>query len=1359
MKKIQTEDLRTICGLLLNGGINVLVASATGGVVANTTVLGELVKSVTGNLASNHIAKLSNHGFQQIVSRLKENDPTKVNHDLERLFRDASVKSLVYIKDLFLQDLTRVAGYENLNKKEKTSFNTQLEAFFNENIEDLENSIKTIPREPLDKSLVKDPREYLDNITQQIFRVSSVEFDKGTEQTIRNFYANNLPYCFEIAFKEALKHDDLGFKAFQIWTIEEMQKQNMVLAEGQQTILAILEDLKNGKSYLNKAEEEEKWERVTTRIYDLLKEGLAGIKAIVTETNAIAKETNERTKKLLDFAEDEKNKRPKPISPALTAAPHKPQYFIGRDEELETIKQRLHSGDGFLPVFGEGGLGKSSFVSAYYHKYCHEYAHYAWVLNKGNIIDALLSLEEPLNLSFGEAVPISRRIIELTRAMASLPKPCLLIIDNVDEPNDFHSNHQLLRSFPQFHVLVTTRIKKFGATEAHKLEPLPQTVGLQLFTKHYGKHSPAEDQLFYEIFNSVGGNTLVIELLAKNLKTINRHKLDYTLRDLLHELQKEGVLALSKTKKVGDVDYHAEGGVMRTDTPQSIIMAMYEITNLSEGEVAVLSVFSVLPPDGIPYDVLELLLSGTHELDDILETLHSSGWLDFNETTASYKISPVIQDIVRKKNKGLLQNINPPIQVLQAKLLDPSHADGSIFLRYAINVYKTLAGMESYAKENLTNEENRQLGYLCFSIAFRYHTLGNALLADRFVKDANAYYEIEMNEAFLEALKNKKDDKTLSRNELFFIADYIFSLELAASIKCELGFLRESEDLFNLAKRIAYKFNIEFNHFAHNRYMVKAGRLMEAEPFFYNLYKENKDFFNSLSSVSSEDDFIETLKIFKETEPTQPGDWRLAHKKILLNTLGLAANAALELAKIFRIQGRFEEAVYFHKKFLKLTEEGDPQSLERDTVIGLHSMAMTLLMEGKEMDEAEQILNKVSSVYNKIYSSDHLSIGQQYANLFKIALKKGEGVLHCLRLYQKARTIISENLGENSTGVTEMNIHFYEYLIKIIHPDKICKILLRNVEEYILKNFVRDFSLTTNRFGIYHPEYHHGLEIAAQILDKNEQSKTAEQLRNIRKEYMRILHVRIAIRTYDMHSRTITDENEKIELIRKIKKVTSLPLNRDEFQLDIIDLPFYKKHDLCRILFLNTAMKVYKYVLLSPENVIALENSNKPLYILGESDLELNDESAKRYASFFLDGIAGRHGKVFILNDHTEIPWKVDLQLEDNFKIRIGNIVPPMKIISSSADEYVIYSYYLFKEALFESHMKINRKDGTIEFDREGMILIDIANDTFIPVKYTDENEYIKNNPNCKLINKIPASIDPSYFTNKNTKEPDTKPD
>ncbi len=430
----------------------------------------------------------------------------------------------------------------------------------------------------------------------------------------------------------------------------------------------------------------------------------------------------------------------------LTLPPFYPEVFLGREDDLAAIHHQLfHENNLLLLVNGEGGIGKTTLALRYYFAYKKDYQHLAWIFAERSLLDALLTLALPLGVDFPQAMPNTERLTLLLRKMASLQRPCLLIIDNANLLEDLERYYPQLSTCRNFHLLLTTRITQFEQAKTYVLQPLVQDKAVELFQQYY---KTDETDLLLQILTAVGYNTLVIELIAKNLANFNRLKTRYTLSDLLQDLQQKGLLAL-QSKEIKTL-YHA-GGALRTEKPEAIIAAMYDLNELSPAENQLLSIFAVLPAENIPFETLETLLPDTEYLDDTLLALAQRGWLDYNEPTAAFKCSPVIQEISRYKNQeNLLAHCETLLDSLIDKLdYDDVHISGSAS-------YEEAALYARYGESVVNNIEsiNNRISVLCERLGNYHTTVGN-------LNNALSWFEQYRNceQALLEAYPDNTDFK------------------------------------------------------------------------------------------------------------------------------------------------------------------------------------------------------------------------------------------------------------------------------------------------------------------------------------------------------------------------------------------------------------------------------------------------------------------------------------------------------------------------------------------------------------------------------------------------------------------------
>jgi tetratricopeptide (TPR) repeat protein len=562
----------------------------------------------------------------------------------------------------------------------------------------------------------------------------------------------------------------------------------------------------------------------------------------------------------------------------LTPPPFNPPIFEGRDEALVEVREQLFAGSNLLMlVNGQGGIGKTTFAAKYWNRFQDQYSHLAYLYVGNGIENALLSLAPAVGISFPETMPSKERLEGLLLHITNLDKPCLLILDNANDAEDLTTHYNLLRRCSNFHILITSRLSRFEDAHCYPIDAIDENTALSLFKRHYPRHRREDDDLFRSVYHAVGGNTLVLEVLAKNLFEINQNEVFYPLSDLLKDLQERGLLKLSEQ---APVKVHWQD--FETTEPQKILRAMYDLRPLQPEETALLCNLAVLPPENIDYETLKLLLNPENPWDfsQLLTGLYRRGWIEKSDTGSlvQYKISPVVQDLVKSENPNLLEACRQMIDVLIAALDNETlhiynYQPATVFTRLSETVVLQFP------------EPDYDLGRLCQNIGNFHDVTGDlekAMLA--FLKMEHYFKALVKTEPEHEGFKNR-----------------------LAIAYCKLGDTHRS--LGNLEQ--ALKFFEDY---------------FKLTKFLYNAYPQNVSFIHGLavsyerlgSTHSSLGNLEQALKFFEECVILRKSLCGVYPQNVSFKN-GLAISYS-KLGDTHRSLGNLEQALKFFEDDLKLTK-------------------------------------------------------------------------------------------------------------------------------------------------------------------------------------------------------------------------------------------------------------------------------------------------------------------------------------------------------------------------------------------------------------------------------------------------------
>jgi len=797
---------------------------------------------------------------------------------------------------------------------------------------------------------------------------------------------------------------------------------------------------------------------------------------------------NEGTFNLPKFINYKGNK----ILKTLGYLPVNPSAFIGRENMTKEIHNRLKNGENLLLVNGVGGIGKTTMASQYYFEYREYYKHLIWLVSEKGIKEAILSLALPLELSFPNELTSLQQIEEIIRYISDLAKPILLVIDNANDLHDLNENYQLLRKFNQTDILITSRIDTYQNIDTFKVNHLDAASANELFKLYYKAFKLEEQALLDKVLIAIGYNTLVIELLAKNLHEFNTGlKEYYTLQKLLEDIQEKGVLAISKSVEIY-ADYTLE-----VAKPEDIIRSIYDISPLSEAEKQLLSIFAVLPATSIPFSDLEQFLPNIEMLDRVALKLSQKGWLDYDKALQSFKTNPIISEIAREQNEDRLEvYINTLVLFLINKLnyeIGSGHIEGD---------FEDIKKMVSYAETFVHNFEvsNHNKSIVFDRLGNFYKTYGNLDKALQFFEE------------YLKLTKelNKSNPKNMDiKNSLAISYSKLGETHTAlGNLDKALQFFEDNLKLnVDLHKsnpeQTDYKNNLAISYEKLGEVHTELGNLDKALMFFENYLKLMKELYesnpihvgfkndlaisygklgeihNALGNLDKALQFFEDeIKLFEELYESHPTN--VAFKN------GLAISYS-KLGETHTALGNLDKALQFFEDYLKLTKElyeSNPThvAFKNGFAISYSKLGETHTALGN-LDKALQFFEDYLKLTKELYESNptHVAfkngLAVSYSKLGDTYIELGN-LEKALEFFEQ-KLKLSKELYENNPE----QIHFKNGLA--VSCERLGDIYSRlgNLEK-ALEFFEKDLKLTKDLYESHptHVDFKNGLAIAYEKL-------------------------------------------------------------------------------------------------------------------------------------------------------------------------------------------------------------------------------------------------------------------------------------
>ena len=315
-------------------------------------------------------------------------------------------------------------------------------------------------------------------------------------------------------------------------------------------------------------------------------------------------------------------------------------YIVGRGKEFLQIDEFIDDAEqNCMFVTGMGGIGKSTLLRGYIQSRRHKFdtvlymqfenSMEATIMNDRNIEINTLKYSETKKSNIRYFDKKIQKICELVNG-----KAVLIVIDNFEGGID-KDTREILKIGCKV-ILASRQAPAYRNALELKVESIVDiNILRKIFERNLEKSvSDNELSLFENIVDKIQGHTLVLELIAKQIKSSH-----LTLAEAATLTEEYGFSDIAPEK----INYEKDGLTER-DTIGNIIDALFVSNNLSEEKKILLKTFSLIGIDGMSFEMYRKSFK-PKTLDDINEVINE-GWLMISEDILA--MHPVIRDSISR---------------------------------------------------------------------------------------------------------------------------------------------------------------------------------------------------------------------------------------------------------------------------------------------------------------------------------------------------------------------------------------------------------------------------------------------------------------------------------------------------------------------------------------------------------------------------------------------------------------------------------------------------------------------------------------------------------------------------------------
>lgn len=316
--------------------------------------------------------------------------------------------------------------------------------------------------------------------------------------------------------------------------------------------------------------------------------------------------------------------------------PRTSPFFTGRNKEINFISENLEE-NGLVWLYGTGGIGKSTIVRNYIHRKKSEYDIVIYLEFNNSIISTFTD-DRQLKISTVRKYPEESRQEYFSRKLETLKVICsdrdvLFVVDNFEGLITQEFSELINNGWDT--LVVSRRTPPENSFISLEVTAISEPEDIfRLISLNLGRGlSNREKESFSEIIRLVEGHTLVLELIARQIKSEN-----ISVQETLELIEENGFSKFSD-EKISNYKDNSE----IYDTLSDIISALFDRGDMNDRFTVYMKILSLADSRGLDCSILQDIIK--LEDNSILKKLAENGWIYEGDVI---RVHPVIAETVRQ---------------------------------------------------------------------------------------------------------------------------------------------------------------------------------------------------------------------------------------------------------------------------------------------------------------------------------------------------------------------------------------------------------------------------------------------------------------------------------------------------------------------------------------------------------------------------------------------------------------------------------------------------------------------------------------------------------------------------------------